>query len=96
MTFRTTPRADEDIAEAYVTGALRFGVTQVERCQAGLFDAFRMLAATPQMARERREFTPPVRLHPYRAHVIVYVVDGFAILILRVLHGRQDWERALT
>jgi len=48
------------------------------------------------MARERREFMPPVPLHPYRAHVIVYVVDGSAILTLRVLHGRQDCERPLT
>ncbi len=87
MTFRTTPRADEDIAEACVTGALRFGVTQAERYQDGLFDAFRMLAATPQMARERRGFTPPVPLHPYRANVTVYVVDGSAILTLHVLHG---------
>jgi toxin ParE1/3/4 len=48
------------------------------------------------MARERPEFEPPVRLHPYQAHMIVYIEDGAAILIVRVLHGRQDWERALS
>jgi toxin ParE1/3/4 len=96
MIVRTTARADEDIAAAYATGALRFGVAQAEHYQEGLFDAFRMLAANPRIARERREFVPPMRLHPYRAHMIVYVEDGASILIVRVLHGRQDWEAALS
>jgi toxin ParE1/3/4 len=96
MIFRTSPQADEDIAEAYATGALHFGVPQAERYQNGLFDTFRTLAANPRMARERPEFEPPVRLHPYQAHIIVYIEDGAAILIVRVLHGRQDWERALS
>lgn len=96
MNFRTSPLADEDIAGTYATGAMRFGLAQAERYQDGLFDAFRLLAANPRMARARSEFEPPMRFHPYRAHTIVYVEDGAAILIVRVLHGRQDWERALS
>ena len=41
------------------------------------------------------EFRPPVRVHFYQAHVIVYVLDGSGILVLRILHGRQDWEHLL-
>ncbi|MCJ2140737.1 type II toxin-antitoxin system RelE/ParE family toxin [Methylobacterium sp. E-066] len=96
MNFRTSPRADEDIAEAYAAGALRVGMAQAERYQDGLFDAFRMLAANPRMAHERREFAPPMRLDPYRAHMIVYVEDEAGILVVRVLHGRQDWDCALS
>ena len=48
------------------------------------------------MAREKRELRPPVRFHPYGAHLIVYVVEGDDILIVRVLHGRQDWESLLS
>lgn len=92
MIFRTSPQADEDIADLYVAGALRFGVAQAERYQDGLFSAFQMLADNPLMARERRELAPPVRLHPYQAHMIVYVEEGAGVLIVRVLHGRQDWE----
>ncbi|MBP2506242.1 toxin ParE1/3/4 [Methylobacterium radiotolerans] len=69
---------------------------QAERYQDGLFTAFTLLATHPQMARLREEFTPPVRLHPYQAHMIVHVEDGPGILIVRVLHGRQDWESALA
>ena len=74
----------------------RFGPAQAERYQDGQFDVFRLLAANPKMARERQEFAPPMRLHPYHAHVIVYLEDGAGILIVRLLHGRQDWERALS
>ena len=96
MNFRTSPQADEDIADAYVAGAVRFGAPQADRYQDGLFAAFHMLADNPLMARVRGELAPPVRLHPYQAHMVVYVEDGPGILIVRVLHGRQDWESALV
>ncbi|WP_267356487.1 MULTISPECIES: type II toxin-antitoxin system RelE/ParE family toxin [unclassified Methylobacterium] len=59
-----------------------------------MFAAFRLLAANQRMARERQAFDPPVRLHPYGAHMIVYLENGAGILVIRTLHGRQDWERA--
>jgi toxin ParE1/3/4 len=44
---------------------------------------------------EPTEFTPPVRLHRYNAHLIIYRVGNEDILIIRVLHGRQNWEQLL-
>jgi toxin ParE1/3/4 len=79
-----------------VCGAAEFGVDQAERYHEGLISAFDLLAANPLLARERTEFNPPVRLHPYQAHMIAYVVRDDGILIIRVLHGRQDWERYLA
>ena len=96
MTFRTTRRADQDIIDLYVYGASQFGSPQAERYHAGLLALFDLLASNPFIARLRTEFSPPVRLHPYRAHLIVYVEDGQGILIVRVLHGRQDWEQVLS
>jgi toxin ParE1/3/4 len=43
-------------------------------------------------SRERPEFTPPVRIHPYGAHFVVYTLDDAGILIARVLPGRAEWE----
>ena len=96
MTWRTTRRADLDIAGIYVHGERTFGIRQAEHYQAGLFQTFDMLAENPRLARERPEITPPVRLHPYGAHMIVYTRTDEAILIVRVLHGLQDWERWLS
>ncbi|WP_454745076.1 type II toxin-antitoxin system RelE/ParE family toxin [Ciceribacter selenitireducens] len=92
MTCRTTVEADRDIIEIYVLGAQQFGVAQSERYVDELFNTFVLLAENPKMARERRELNPPMRLHPYHAHLIAYVVRDGGILIVRVLHGRQDWQ----
>ncbi len=96
MTYRTTEAADRDIADLYSDGEARFGTRQAERYQDGLFDLFDLLADNPRLARERPEFTPPIRLHPYGAHLVVYVLDDAGILIVRVLPGRADRERWLS
>ena len=96
MTWRTTHGADLDIANIYAHGERFFGTEQAERYQNDLFQAFDMVGANPRLAHERLEITPPVRLHPYGVHVIVYILQDTGILIVRVLHGRQDWERWLS
>jgi toxin ParE1/3/4 len=96
MIYRTTRRADQDIIDIYVHGAAEFGVVQAERYHEGLISVFDLLAGNPLLARERSEFNPAVRLHPYQAHMIAYVIRDDGILIIRVLHGRQDWERYLA
>jgi toxin ParE1/3/4 len=94
--FRTTHRADQDIIDIYLRGVADFGAVQAEQYHHGLGAAFALLAANPRLARLRLEFVPPVSLHPYRAHLVVYVEDGAGILVLRVLHARQDWLRHLS
>ncbi|WP_404384704.1 type II toxin-antitoxin system RelE/ParE family toxin [Caenispirillum salinarum] len=60
------------------------------------FDAtLDVLDQAPLIARERLDVDPPVRLHPYRSHVIVYRVIDDGILIVRLLHARQDWLTAM-
>ena len=95
MTYRTTRQCDLDIIEIYGRGVANFGANQAERYHEGLIATFDLLANNPRMTRERSEFKPPVRLHAYRAHMIVYVIEITGILVVRVLHGRQDWERHL-
>ena len=95
MTYRITVRADLDIADIYLEGHRLFGREQAERYHNGLATTLSHLGENPLIARERVEFAPPVRLHPYRSHMIVYVLDDFGVLVVRVLGGRQDWERHL-
>jgi toxin ParE1/3/4 len=71
-----------------------FGPAQAERYHRELGKVFDLIGRNPMIARERREIAPPVRVHPHKAHLIVYVVaDDGAALIVRVRHGREDWER---
>ena len=96
MSFRTSRQADEDIVGIYLHGEERFGLAQAERYQDDLFKTFARLSSNPSLARLRTEFTPPVRLFPFGAHVIVYTAANEGILIVRVLHGRQDWIARLS
>lgn len=69
-----------------------FGLAQAERYHQGLDAVFRFLSENPHAARLRTEIEPPVRAHPFKAHLVVYEVgDNRDIVILRVRHGREDW-----
>ena len=91
-----TRQCDLDFIDIYGHGHAKFGVEQAERYYEGLIATFDLLANNLRMTRERPEFRPPVRLHAYRAHKIAYIIEAEEILIVRVLHGRQDWERHLA
>jgi toxin ParE1/3/4 len=52
-----------------------------------------LIGDNPRMARERREIIPPVRIQPFKAHLVVYLIeDDGEVLVLRVRHARGDWE----
>lgn len=92
MGYRLSHRAEEDLIGLYVSGTREFGNAQAERYYAGLERAFDFLSDYPRAARERTEIVPPVRVHPYRAHVIVYMVGENDVFILRIRHCHEDWE----
>ncbi|HRP10080.1 MAG TPA: type II toxin-antitoxin system RelE/ParE family toxin [Terricaulis sp.] len=49
------------------------------------------IAADPNIARERTEYDPPVRIYRYKAHIIIYHDLGERISIVRIRHGAEDW-----
>lgn len=76
-------------------GALRWSADQADAYLRTLGATFRLLREFPELARERAEIVPPVRVHPHRAHLIVYRVTEDAVEVIRVLHGRRDWQALL-
>lgn len=95
MPVKRTPQAEADLISIFLESAQRFGTRQAEIYAAKLSACFVLLETMPAMARERLEISPPVRVHFYGSHLIVYVVEGDDILLLRILHERSDWEREL-
>jgi len=51
---------------------------------------FDFLSEQPEIARLRGEFSPPVRIHPYGSHVIVYETVESELAIIRVLHDQRN------
>ena len=97
MGFRLSRSAEDDIIGIAEAGVRLFGSVQTRRYHDELFAIFDLIAANSQMARERYELSPPMRIHPFKAHLIVYRIeeDG-EILIVRVRHGHEDWANEGT
>lgn len=97
------PAAEEDLAAIWTAGVADWGAVQADRYIDTLFAVFDLLAAFPQMARERAELRPGVRIHPSGAHLVIYrqigpsedaqagaQPGGPQIEVIRLLHAHQD------
>lgn len=84
------PAAEADLSAIWLNGAERWGIQQADRYVDGLFAVFDLLADFPGMARQREEFSPPVRIHPSGSHLVIYSLEGQAVQIIRVLHAHQN------
>lgn len=91
MAYRLSRKAEEDILDIYLSGAVAFGQDQAERYHAGLEQAFVFLADFPRAALERPELGRSSRVHSYKSHIIIYRLDGADIFIQRIRHGSEDW-----
>lgn len=90
------PAAEADLAEIWLHGVSNWGVEQAERYADGLFALFDLLVEFPEMSRERAEFSPPVRIHPTGAHLVIYRQADEKIEIIRILHGHQNLTAYLS
>lgn len=92
MGFRLSLAAESDIIAIAEESIRLFGAMQARRYHDELFDVFALVAANPRMARERPELSPPMRIHPFKAHLVVYRLEADGdILIVRVRHGHENW-----
>lgn len=93
--YQLTPAAKADLEDIWLFTAKNWSVDQADSYTDAIEDAFETLLTMPEIARERREFNPPVRVHPSAQHMIVYRIEGSCLAIIRVLGGRQNWQALL-
>ncbi|MDY6962600.1 MAG: type II toxin-antitoxin system RelE/ParE family toxin [Pseudomonadota bacterium] len=92
MPFSLSVRAEEDIVSIAEEGIRAFGSPVAKRYHDELFAVLELIAENPRLARERHEISPPVRIHPFKAHLVVYRIneDG-TVFVIRIRHGHEDW-----
>ncbi|WP_367272865.1 type II toxin-antitoxin system RelE/ParE family toxin [Aquidulcibacter sp.] len=57
-----------------------------------LSNTFDLIAHTPLIARERSEFTPPIRMRRHQSHLIIYRVIDDYLESIRVVHMKRNWS----
>ena len=93
MPFILSVQAEEDIISVAEEGIRIFGALVAKRYHDELFNLFELIAGNPRMARERHEISPPVRIHPFKAHLVVYRInDDRTVFVIRIRHGHEDWS----
>lgn len=95
MAFLISQEADSDIVALYDFGARTYGLVAAAAYAAQLRDRFQFLAEFPRSVREREEVTPPVRIAPFRGHIIAYRIENEDVVVIRVLHHSADWQSEL-
>ena len=93
--YRLTPKAEEDLEDIWLYSRDRWGTDQADNYLDGLLATFETLTSRPEMARERTEFDPPVRIHPTAQHLVVYRIGEDHLHVIRVLGGGQNWRALL-
>ena len=90
-TYRKTLRADDDVKEIYRYTRRTWVRAQAEHYLRALEQRFRALAASPLAGIAREDLQPPgLRSVVHGNDVIFYQPQRYGVLIVRVLHGRQD------
>lgn len=93
MAYKLSEKAVNDIIEFYLNCVEQFGSVQAEFYHASLENVFLLLGENPELAREREELNPHIRIHPHGSHLILYRIDdGQDVIILTIRHAREDWQ----
>jgi toxin ParE1/3/4 len=91
MGYHLSAPAIGDLADAWAYIAAEGSEARADRVVDALFEKFELLAAFPSLGRSSPQFGAEVRSLPVGAYIVYYrPVDGDALLIARVLHGRRD------
>jgi toxin ParE1/3/4 len=95
MRCRLTPRAIADLEDIWTYTARNWSLDQADRYVEAIERAFDAISAMPEIARERIEFSPPVRIHPSGQHLMIYRIETGHVAVIRILGGRRDWVSIL-
>lgn len=90
-----SPRAQEDLSEIWDYSVERWGMDQADSYLRLLHRAIEVVAADPRVGTSCDEVCAGYRKYPAGSHMLLYRQSQAGIDIVRVLHGRMDFDRHL-
>jgi len=88
--FVLSKNAKRDLASIADYTIEKFGIEQARHYRDGLFQAFETLNNNPRIGRDYSHVKNTARRYEHKKHSIYYSMTDGGILILRILHERQD------
>lgn len=82
--------AEQDLINIWLYTYQQWGAAQADEYLDDIEDTLHLLADQPLLCRIREEFTPAVRIHHHKHHLIIYTQAEERIDIIRVLHESMD------
>ena len=93
--LRLSRKAAADLAEIADFTIAAFGIGQARKYRDQFNRCFASLIDNPMLGRSAGELGPGLRRIRQQAHVVFYLPSDEAVLVVRVLHNRMDFEQYL-
>ena len=90
------PQARNDLRSALLYTREQWGAEQRARYKALLYRSMQELIGYPELGRARDGLYPGCRSQPVGQRVIYYHVTEPEVVVVRILHGRQDAAGEVT
>jgi toxin ParE1/3/4 len=90
LSVKLSKLAKEDLIDIWLYGENNWGAQSADQYLDSLDVCLNSLINFPEKFALRQEFQPPVRLAPFKSHLVVYIHTEKHIHIVRVLHQSMD------
>jgi plasmid stabilization system protein ParE len=90
LNIALTNLAKEDLIDIWLYGQKNWGAVNANQYLDSIDAFLKTLINLPEKFALRRDFQPPVRIAPFKSHLVVYLESTRHIQIVRVLHQSMD------
>ena len=95
MKLQINKRAVDDLSAIFAYGLEQFGQQQAQSYVSQFQSHLTLLLANPLMGQDMSYIRAEIRRSLCNEHVIYYRITQHTLVVMRVLHGRQDPMRHL-
>lgn len=88
LSYKLSAEADQKLEEIYEYSFLHYGEAKADEYYNSLHETFLLLCEQPKLGRSFYEY----RRHEHEYHVIFYKIENAHILIVRILHEKEEIE----
>lgn len=90
------PTAESDLSDIWDYTSERWSLQQARTYAAGMTEVLFLLCEQPEIAPVYGKLTPPIRVHRFRSHLVIFIADDDHIDVIRVVHSRSNWSDLLV